>query len=96
MNRPPVNQTLLAKQPTAPLIERFRGNVQHVDVVSREITVLRNNVAIVFDVGPNCQIVLRGERVKLRMIQPRDEVRISFVRRGPLWVAHRVEVQPGA
>jgi hypothetical protein len=39
-------------------------------------------------------VKLRGERIKLRIIQPGDVVRMSFVRRGDRFVAQRVEIAP--
>jgi hypothetical protein len=45
-----------------------------------------------FDVRPGCVITLRGERVKLRMLQPRDRVRVTYTERQGARVADVVEV----
>ena len=45
-----------------------------------------------FDVRPDCVITLRGERVKLRLIQPRDRVRVTYTERQGTRVAAAVEV----
>jgi hypothetical protein len=68
--------------------------VRRVDVVNRELTVRAGHALAVFDVPPGCAVLLRGERVKLRMVQPGDRVRVTYApRRGSL-VACAVEVQP--
>jgi hypothetical protein len=62
------------------------GLLQQVDLVNRTVTVLRGADlptadALAFDVPPTCEILLNGERVKLRMLQPRDRVRLTFYHR---------------
>jgi hypothetical protein len=52
-------------------------------------------VTINLDIPPNCVITLRGERVKLRLIQPRDRVRVKYVEHLGARVADAIEVQPG-
>ena len=74
--------------------DRGRGAVQRVDVVGREITVLLPTGLTVFDVPCDCPIVLRGEVIKYRMIQPGDQVRITFAQRSGSRVAQLLEVQP--
>ena len=69
----------------------IEGTVLSVDTVNRELTVLSRAVRVAFDVPPGCPIVLRGERVKLRLVQPGDRVRVTAD--GPR-VASAVEVQP--
>jgi hypothetical protein len=59
--------------------ERARGAVKRVDTVEREITVLLPTGLTVFDVPSDCRVLLRGEPIKLRLIQPRDRVEISFI-----------------
>ena len=71
-----------------------RGVVHLVDIVQRELTILMDNGLEVFDVPVNCPIVLHGERIKLRMIQPRDQVRIRFAKDEETPMASYVEVQP--
>jgi hypothetical protein len=71
------------------------GVVQHVDTVNRELAALVGGALVTFDVPPGCPVVLRGERVKLRLVQPGDPVRVTYTgARGPL-VACAVEVPGG-
>lgn len=71
------------------------GIVQRVDTVEREVAVLSGGRAVVFDVPSDCPVLLHGDRIKLRMVQPRDEVRVAFIRHEDRLVAALVEVQPG-
>jgi hypothetical protein len=71
------------------------GIVRGVDTVSRELAALVGGAAVTIDVPPGCPVTLHGERVKLRMVQPGDSVRVTYAEvRGSL-VARAVEVQPG-
>jgi hypothetical protein len=71
-----------------------QGAVQQVDTVGREITVLLSDGIAVFDVPPDCPIFLHGERIKLRMVQPRDQAKITFAKSRDARIALRLEVQP--
>lgn len=71
-----------------------RGIVQHVDIVQRELTILLKNGPEIIDIPPDCPIILHGERIKLRLIQPRDHVKIRLARGDTLPEAISVEVQP--
>ena len=71
-----------------------KGIVQRVDTVQREITVLLQQGLELFDVPPDCPIFLHGERIKLRMIQPRDHVDIRFTAGDERRIATSLEVQP--
>jgi hypothetical protein len=71
-----------------------KGIVQRVDTVQREVKVLMQNGLGLFDIPPDCPIFLHGERIKLRMIQPRDHVNIRFIAGEELPMATSVEVQP--
>jgi hypothetical protein len=70
------------------------GTVQRVDLVQREITVDVGAQQVDVDVPPQCPVVLRGERIKLRIIQVGDVVRISLTPRAARCVAQCVEVAP--
>jgi hypothetical protein len=70
------------------------GLVQRVDTVNRELSVVVNGEPLTFDVPVGCEIALHGERVRFRMVQPRDRVRVRHTRRGGLLVALGIEVQP--
>jgi len=70
------------------------GVVHRVDTVNRELAVFVNEELLTFDVPIGCQVILHGEPVKLRMVQPQDRVRITHASRGGLRVAITIEVQP--
>jgi hypothetical protein len=71
------------------------GAVVRVDMVNRELTVHFADGPGVIDVPPGCPITLRGERVRLRMLQPGDLVRVTYTDRRGSWVAAVVEVRSG-
>jgi hypothetical protein len=70
------------------------GMVHRVDTVNRELTVFVNSELLTFDVPVGCEVILHGEPVKLRMVQPRDRVKITHASRDGLRVALTIEVQP--
>jgi hypothetical protein len=76
-------------------INHINGVVRRVDSVTREVEVHVGGTPVRFDVRPDCVITLRGERVKLRLIQPRDRVRVAYTERRGARVADAIEVQPG-
>ncbi|HEX5446200.1 MAG TPA: hypothetical protein VFW87_20405 [Pirellulales bacterium] len=68
------------------------GVVRHVDTVNREIAAFVDGELLIFDVPVGCAVVLRGEPVKLRMVQPRDRVTLVYTNHGDLRMALKVEV----
>ena len=74
--------------------EHAWGIVKNVDLVGRDLTVLLTSGIETFDIPPACPISLHGEQIKLRMVQPRDHVWITFHRTPQRAVAENVEVQP--
>ena len=68
--------------------------VHRVDPVNRELAALVEGILVTIYVPPGCEVVLRGERVKLRMVQPRDRVRVTYTERTDSLVAREIEVQP--
>jgi hypothetical protein len=56
------------------------------------VEVHAGGTTVSIDVRPDCVITLRGERVKLRMLQPRDRVRVTYTERQGARVADAVEV----
>jgi hypothetical protein len=80
------------RQPSG--VERVEGTVKRVDTVEREITVMLPRGLAVFDVPSHCCILLRGESVKLRLIQPRDPIRITYLDLNGRLIAQMLEVQP--
>jgi hypothetical protein len=73
--------------------EEIDGIVRRVDPVRREVEVHGAGLPVRLDVRPDCVITLRGERVKLRLIQPRDRVRVKYTERSGARVADTIEVQ---
>jgi hypothetical protein len=70
------------------------GVVHRVDTINRELTVLVNRGLLTFDVPVDCEITLHGERVRFRLVQPRDRVKVRHARRGASIVALAIHVQP--
>jgi hypothetical protein len=58
--------------------EQAVGTIQAVDVPGRTLTMLVNGVSRIFEIAPDCAIVLRGERVKLRLVQPSDTAHLVY------------------
>lgn len=71
-----------------------RGTVQSLDLLGREIVILLPSGSEVFYVPPDCPIYLRGERIKLRVAQPRDEVRVTFAEEDGLLSVKLLELWP--
>lgn len=76
-------------------ITRINGVVHRVDPVCREVELHAGTAIISLDVPPDCVISLRGERVKLRLLQPRDRVCVSYKETQGNRAAEAIEVQPG-
>jgi hypothetical protein len=75
--------------------QRIEGIVLRVDTINRELAVFAGGVRIVIDVPADCRIVLRGEPIKLRMLQRFDRVRIVCNISNRPTIANAVEVEPG-
>lgn len=71
------------------------GVIRRVDTVGREVDLHTGGVTFRLDVPPDCLILLRGERVKLRLLQPRDRVRVKYVEYSEARVADAIEVRSG-
>ena len=69
--------------------------ITRVDPVNRELAALVEGVLVMIDVPPACEVILRGERVKLRMVQPRDRVHVIYTESANPIVARAIEVLPG-
>jgi hypothetical protein len=72
------------------------GVLQQIDLIDRQLTVRQHDSAITVAVPPNCEILLNGERVKLRLLQPRDRVRVAYALRDGVWAALSVEAKTRA
>lgn len=86
-------RTRPAKLSTA-CVEHARGAVVHVDIVRREISVLLPTGSVLFDVPRDCSILLRRERVRLRMVQLGDQVRLNYIKRPNALVVEVLAVDP--
>lgn len=75
------------------LHNELSGTISRVDPVSREIEVRVGDSSVTFDVRCDSVITLREERVKLRLIQPRDQVRVRYRKERNALVADLIEVQ---
>jgi hypothetical protein len=75
--------------------EEIEGIIRRVDPVGREVEVHVAGTPVSLDIRPDCVITLRGERVKLRLLQPRDRVRVKYTEHFGARVADTIEVQPG-
>lgn len=73
---------------------QIEGIVCAVDTVNRELVVCTGSAQILFGVPSDCTIDLRSERVKLRMVQPLDRIKIVYAKVRMLLVARSMEVQP--
>ena len=68
--------------------------IHRIDPVNRELAGLIDGVGVTIYVPPACEVVLRGERVKLRMVQPKDHVRVTYTELADPLIARAIEVQP--
>jgi hypothetical protein len=71
------------------------GAVCQVDTINRELVLLVNGARLVVDVPPDCKIVLRGERIRLRVVQPRDRARVTYAVCRGRPAARSIDVQAG-
>jgi hypothetical protein len=77
-----------------PMLKSAEGAVQRLDTVAREIVVMLPTGLAVFDVPCACAVLLRGEPIKLRVIQPGDQVKVTFTERQGSKIAQMLEVPP--
>jgi hypothetical protein len=78
---------------TGPETEELSGWVEEIDLPAGELKVRVGGQARTLDVAPGCLVFLHGERVKLRLLQPNDHVRMVCTRAGEDCVAHSICVQ---
>ena len=67
------------------------GIIRRVDAVNRDMTVLTGSSHKLVDVPSDCAIILNGETVKLRLLQPGDHVRVTYVYRNDVRTARWIE-----
>ncbi len=70
--------------------------VHRVDPVSRELAALVGGTLVTVYVPPDCEVLLRGERVKLRMVQPGDRLLVAYAELADSLVALAIEVEPAS
>jgi len=88
----------------------IEGTIRDVDIVTREVLVLVKAAAgadlqsaesaagdiLDLDVPVICPVFVNGERVKLRLLQPLDQVVVDFRKEGARGIALFIEVRPQA
>jgi hypothetical protein len=79
-------------QQAGPLVE-LNGILQKIDVVSRQIEVMTEGTVRLLDVPVSCAVSLNGERVKLRLLQPRDRAQLLCEPRETGWVVRSLRVR---
>ena len=67
-----------------------QGALCRVDVCRRELHVLVGDEILICYVPPDCPVLVNGERVRLRLLQPADCVRVEFGLIGGDAVATRI------
>lgn len=67
--------------------------VDRVDPINREMHISVGNSSLAIYVPPGCPVLLRGERVRFRVLQPNDLVRGTYVRRPEGFVAEELEIR---
>ncbi len=72
---------------TIPVVRDVSGPIVRVDAINRELALRAEGGVIDFDIPPGCAIVLNGELVRLRLLQPLDPVHVSFEERAGRRVA---------
>lgn len=72
------------------------GIVRRLDLVGRDLAISIPEGQESFDVPPDCPVILNGERVKMRMVQPGDRVWVTFRRTPDRLVTQQLDVQPKA
>jgi hypothetical protein len=71
---------------------QMSGTIHHLDLVSRELELLVRMRRTSVDIPPDCLVLLRGEPVKLRLLQPGDFIHVAFDVRAGAMVAREIEV----
>jgi len=69
---------------------QMQGTLCRVDVCRRELHLLVDDTLLICYVSPDCPVFANGERVRLRLLQPGDCVRVEFRMAGGDALATRV------
>ena len=75
-----------------PAVQEADGVIERVDVTSRELTVRIGSTPCLFALAPDCQLVLHGEPVKMRLLQALDRAHLRYAEAGDELVAYQVQV----
>jgi hypothetical protein len=59
-------------------VRETAGVIDEIDLLTRFVRVHVAGGMIDFDIASDCVVMLHGERVKLRLLQPGDPVRVGF------------------
>ncbi len=84
----------MSRQNILSAIRQANGVIRYIDTINREMRVQVADTTLTLDIPLDCAIFLHGERVKLRMLQSLDRVRITYVEHRNYLAARTIEVQP--
>jgi hypothetical protein len=73
-------------------VHEVTGIIREVDPLERTLRVYVAGQVTAYDVAPDCEVLLHGERVKLRLLQPLDCAHIAYTETAIGPRAHRVRV----
>lgn len=68
----------LQSSTTGAELQIAQGTLLRIDLIVRELTMRQDNRLISYNIPPTCEVLLNDERVKLRLLQPRDHLRIAY------------------
>jgi hypothetical protein len=68
------------------------GLIQEIDPTRREVTLQVEGRSEHFDLAPECVLILRRERVKLRLLQPLDCAHVQYTETPQGRVARTIRV----
>jgi hypothetical protein len=69
------------------------GIIERVDIAGRELTVRVGGAPRQFTLAPECELLLHGEPVKLRLLQALDRAHLRYAPAGDDLVAYQVCVR---
>lgn len=70
----------------------LRASVDRLDPVAREIAVSTDSMHETIYVPPGCPVILNGQSVRLRVLQPNDRMEAVVHASADGWIAERVTV----
>lgn len=76
---------------TADAARDLTGRILRVDTVNRVLSLQADGRIVDVDLPPGCTVVLNGQPVRLRLVQPQDRVRVRY---DPGGLATRIDVTP--